>query len=79
MAEHTTETRNAKLIITIACIIAIVILSLARLFNPEFKVDLIVYALIGGILFGVNDIIKLLGSISIKAPEEEPRKKGKKR
>ena len=74
MAEHTTETRNAKLIITIVCIIAIVILALARLVNPEFKVDLIVYALIGGILFGVNDIIKLLGSISIKLPEEKSQK-----
>jgi hypothetical protein len=79
MADHTTETRNAKLIITIACIVAIVVLSLARLVNPEFKVDLIVYALIGGILFGVNDIIKLLGSISVRLPEEKPSKKGKKR
>lgn len=71
MAKHTDETKNAKLIITIVCIVALVILSLARLLNEEFKVDLIVYAIIGGILFGVGGIRELLGSIHFSPPSKD--------
>lgn len=82
MAEHTDETKNAKLIITISCIVALVVLSLARLLNEEFKVDLIVYAIIGGILFGVGGIRELLGSIHFSPPsndENQSRQTNRKR
>lgn len=71
MADHTDDTKNAKLIITISCIVALVVLSLARLLNTEFKVDLIVYAIIGGILFGVGGIRELLSSIHFSPPSED--------
>jgi len=86
MADHTTETRNAKLIITITCVIAHVVLALGKLINPQFQVDIIVYAIIGGVLFGVNGIRELLtflASIKITVPKIEveettDEKKGKK-
>lgn len=68
MADHSNDTQTAKLIVTILCIVSLVILSLARLLNPEFKVDLIVYAILGGILFGVGGIRELLGSIQFTPP-----------
>ena len=82
MADHSNETKNAKLIITLSCILAIVVLSLAKLFQPDFSVDLIVYAILGGILFGVGGIRELLGSIQFNPPskqEDEPTKIRKKK
>ncbi len=83
MAEKNTEPNvesRAKLILTIVIISALVILSLARLIEPNFKVDLIVYAILGGILFGVGGIRELLGSIHISSPtQEKPQLKQKRR
>lgn len=78
MANHDNEIKNTKLIITITCVIALVVLSLARLYQPDFHVDLIVYAIIGGILFGVGGIRELLGSIQI-APPPPPSNQAEKR
>lgn len=64
------ETHNAKLVVTLSCIVALVVLSLARLLQPDFKVDLIVYAILGGILFGVGGIRELLGSIHFSPPSQ---------
>ncbi len=74
---HSNESK-AKLIITLIVILALVVLSLARLFQPEFKVDLIVYAILGGILFGVGGIRELLGSIQITPPSQQDDKDDKK-
>lgn len=71
---HHSNESKAKLIITLIVILALVVLSLARLFQPEFKVDLIVYAILGGILFGVGGIRELLGSIQITPPSKEETK-----
>jgi len=79
---HEHETKNAKLIITIVCIIALVVLALARLFSPEFKVDLIVYAIIAGVLFGVGGVRELFGAITpgqYRPPEETTKKRSRKR
>ncbi len=67
----TTE-QKAKLVVTVLVILVIAALSLARLLQPEFKVDLIVYAILGGILFGVGGIRELLGSIQITPPQNKP-------
>ena len=71
---HEHETKNAKLIITIVCIIALVILALGKLFNPDFEVDIIVYAIIAGVLFGVGGVRELFGAITpgqYHPPEEK--------
>lgn len=74
----TNETKNAKLIVTISCIIALVVLSLARLFNEDFKVDIIVYAIIGGILFGVGGIRDLLGLANRTPPSDYKKREDNK-
>ena len=68
---HNNKEASAKLILTIVIIIALVVLSLARLLQPDFKVDLIVYAILGGILFGVGGIRELLGSIQFTPPSKQ--------
>ena len=79
--QHNNTESRAKFVITLVVILAIVVLSLARLLQPDFKVDLIVYAILGGILFGVGSIRELLGYIQITPPshKEEETKTTKKR
>lgn len=77
--QHHSNESKAKLTITLIVILALVVLSLAKLFQPDFKVDLIVYAILGGILFGVGGIRELLGSIQITPPSQQDDKDDKPR
>lgn len=62
MAQKTSETNHAKLIIQIVCVLALVALSGIRAVVPDFQVDTIVYAIIAGVLFGVGGVRELFGA-----------------
>ena len=47
--------------VVVACLVALVALSLIDAIVPNFQVDKLVYAIIAGILFGVGGVRDLFG------------------
>jgi len=64
---------KAKLIVQVVSIIALVALAAIDAFSKDFQVNIIVYAIIGGILFGVGGIRELIGGITIEHKKDEKK------
>lgn len=64
---------KAKLIVQITSILALVALAAIDAFSKDFQVSIIVYAIIGGILFGVGGIRELIGGITIEHKKDDKK------
>jgi len=64
---------KAKLIVQVVSIVALVALAGIDAFSKDFQVNIIVYAIIGGILFGVGGIRELIGGITIEHKKDDKK------
>lgn len=66
---------KAKLIVQLAALASLVALAAIDAFSPDFTVNQFVYAIIGGILFGVGGVKELVGGISKEHKEDDKHEK----
>lgn len=63
MTKTLDDKTKAKLITQVTCVLALVALAAIDAFSVDFAVNVFVYAIIAGILFGVGGVRELVGGV----------------